>query len=63
MSKAIQYAKVVWTAHDIQTLKDNWTLEQCEQWLIDNECYVRDEMIQHGWTILENMLPLEGDNE
>ena len=28
-----KYATVTWTAEDVQTLRPNWTLEKCAEWL------------------------------
>ena len=56
MPKANQYAKVVWTAEDIQTLRPDWTLERCEEWLESNQRYIQDRLVELGWEVIETLL-------
>jgi hypothetical protein len=56
MSEAPTYAKVAWTAHDVQTLRPRWTLAQCEQALADNEKYVQERLVELGWEVLDALL-------
>ena len=55
--QASQYGKVVWTANDVLTLKDDWTEEQAEEWLKANAKYIQEQMVQSGWNAIENLLP------
>lgn len=56
MPTANQYAKVVWTAEDIQTLRPDWTLERCEEWLESNQRYIQDRLVELGWEVIETLL-------
>lgn len=56
MPTANQYAKVVWTAEDIQTLRPDWTLERCEEWLESNQRYIQDRLVELGWGVIETLL-------
>lgn len=50
------YATVTWAPEDVQTLKPDWTLEQCEEWLEMNQKYVRDRLVELGWEVIETLL-------
>ena len=52
-----KFAEVAWTAHDVLTIRPTWTIEQAEEWLDINERKIIDELITHGWNVLESMLP------
>ena len=51
-----KYATVSWTARDVQTLRPEWSLERCEDELIQIEKDIADAMTEHGWGIMEFML-------
>lgn len=59
----VRYAAVAWTAEDIEILRPHWTIEQCEEWLGQNEKYIRDRLIELGWEVIECMLPPKEDRE
>ncbi len=40
-------AAVTWHAEDVKTLKPNWSLEKCNEWLEDNERHISDRLIDH----------------
>lgn len=52
-----KFAEVAWTAHDVVTIRPTWTIEQAEEWLAINERRIVDELITHGWDVIESMLP------
>lgn len=54
-----QYAKVVWNAADVQTLRPGWNFKKSEDWLRQNEKYIRDRLIELGWDVIEALLPPE----
>ena len=53
MSKAETYAVVEWQAEDVRTLKPLWTIEECTEWLVDNEGRISDRLIELGWEVLD----------
>jgi hypothetical protein len=55
-----RYARVEWTADDLQTLREGWTAEQCEDWLAANERHIQDRLIELGWEVIECLLGEEG---
>ena len=55
--------KITFAAEDIQTLRPNWSLEECESWLQENEKYIRDRLIELGWEVIETLLPCNTDKE
>lgn len=48
------FARVVWTPEDVCSFFDI-ELEEAEVWLSRNEKYIRDGMVEHGWTIIETL--------
>jgi hypothetical protein len=54
-------AKVTWHAEDVQTLKPNWSLEKCNEWLEDNERHISDRLIELGWEVIDALLITESD--
>lgn len=54
-------AKVTWHAEDVQTLKPNWSLEKCNEWLEDNERHISDRLIELGWEVMDALLITESD--
>ena len=53
------YAKVVWTASDVQDLFD-LTDEQAAEFLNDNERIIQDRMVELGWSVIEDLGYMEG---
>jgi len=54
-------AAVTWRAEDVQTLKPNWSLEKCNEWLEDNERHISDRLIELGWEVIDALLITESD--
>jgi len=54
------YAKVEWTAEDVQTLRPDWTEEYCEEWLMSNQKYIQDRLVELGWEVIESLLAYDG---
>lgn len=54
------YAKVEWAPEDVQTLRPDWSLERCEDWLHAHQKYVQDRLVELGWDVIETLL---GDEE
>ena len=50
------YAHVRWHPGDVLTLKPDWTEEQAEEWLSENEKYFRDRLVELGWQVMEDLL-------
>ena len=49
-------AVVMWTADDVNTIKVNWSREECEEWLATYDSDIQDAMIEHGWEYLHDRL-------
>jgi len=58
-----KFAEVHWTIADIQDLMPNWDEDQCEDWLANNQKYLKDVMIQRGWEYIEDMLPSDDSDD
>ena len=59
MEKPRQYAKVVWTASDVKTLRPDWSDERCEEELHDIERHLQDRLIELGWDVMGCLLPTD----
>jgi hypothetical protein len=58
-----EYAKVVWRAEDVQSIKSDWSLQKCEEWLQYNERRISDRLIELGWEVIDTLLTMEKDND
>lgn len=54
------YAKVEWTVEDIKTLREDWTAEQAEEFLQNNQRRIQDRLVELGWEVIETLLSYEG---
>ena len=54
-----QHAEVSWCAIDIQELRPVWTVQQCNEFLIDNEDEIQCRMIEWGWNAIKDLLAEE----
>lgn len=50
------FARVVWRVEDIKELKPDWSKQECEEWLEDNEFDIRDRIVDAGWDIIRALL-------
>lgn len=50
-------ASVSWCADDIQSVRPEWTVGQCLDFLVDNDRYIQDAMTRAGWDAIESLLP------
>ena len=60
MKKAIQYAKVVWTINDIQTINPKLTDKQAEKFLKNNESSIQDGLVEKGWSVIRDLMIYDG---
>ena len=56
MSDYKNFATVNWTAYDVQSLKPDWDVEKCEEFLEGNARRIQDRMIELGWEVIETLL-------
>lgn len=54
------YAKVEWTAEDIQTLREDMTVAEAEEFLQSNQKHIQDRLVELGWEVIESLLSYEG---
>ena len=57
------YAKVMWTPEDVKTIRENWSLESCEECICDNERYIVERLIELGWDVISNLITQEDDKK
>lgn len=48
-----RFCSVSWGVEDVKELRPEWSTEQAEEFLANNEERMLDLMIQRGWEILE----------
>jgi hypothetical protein len=58
-----EYAVVTWRAEDVQSIKKDWSLPRCEEWLEDNEDNMKDRLTELGWEVMGALLMMEDDDE
>lgn len=51
------FAEVAWTKYDVKTLRPKWSLKKCEEFLEENERRIQDAMVEHGWEVIDFLLP------
>lgn len=56
VSANTKFAEVVWRFEDVQELRPDWTKEQCEEWLGDNEKHIQEAMLSAGWDAISDLL-------
>lgn len=54
------YAKAEWTAEDVQTLREDMTESEAEEFLQSNQKYIQDRPVELGWEVIESLLAYEG---
>jgi hypothetical protein len=54
-----RYAEVCWVADDVKTLRPKWSLKRCEEELNAIERDIQDRMVERGWSVLQQLLPLK----
>ena len=52
----IEYASVAWTIEDIKEKRPKWSKKKCNEFLMDNEKYISEGMIERGDAIIEDLL-------
>lgn len=47
---------VTWSAEDVQSLREDWSIGQCAEWLEQHYKSLQDRMVESGWEIIESLL-------
>lgn len=55
-----KYASVSWTPGDVQTLRPQMSLQEAEEWLLQNQKYMADRLVELGWEVMEILLSTSG---
>lgn len=58
-----EYASVTWRAEDVKTIKPDWSMPKCEEWLSDYESKIQDRITELGWEVLDAFLMMEGNED
>lgn len=58
-----EYASVTWRAEDVKTIKSDWSMPKCEEWLSDYESKIQDRITELGWEVLDAFLMMEGNED
>jgi len=53
------FARVSWHLGDVQTLRPDWSDNQCHSFLVDNGKYIQEAMVMAGWEAMEVLLSEE----
>tara|TARA_R110000868_G_scaffold165039_1_gene397969 strand:+ start:492 stop:737 length:246 start_codon:yes stop_codon:yes gene_type:complete len=56
-----EFCTVTFTAEDLMELPQckDWTVDQCEEWLEENEEYISSRLIELGLVIIEDSIAIE----
>lgn len=55
MSKEF-YAEVRWTIEDVKAVRPQMTDDECHDWLVNNEKYIRDRLVELGHEVIEDLM-------
>jgi hypothetical protein len=61
VSNTNYYATLRWAPEDVLTLRPNWTLDRCEEWLEANQRHIQARLCELGWEVIETLL--DGDEK
>jgi hypothetical protein len=50
------HALAGWMPEDIQTMRPEWTVARCREWLTDNQKWIVEAMVRDGWGAIEALL-------
>jgi hypothetical protein len=50
---------IVWNWEDVQSLRPDWTQQDCEQYLDQISRVLTERSIEEGWYILRDLLSIE----
>lgn len=53
-----RYAAVRWSIDDVLSLRPKMTPEAAEEFLVENQKYIQDAMVEAGWAAMEALLPV-----
>lgn len=57
MNKAKKsFAEVQWVVEDVKSLMPDWTDDQCEEFLWNEQDTIQEMMIERGWQAIESLL-------
>jgi hypothetical protein len=49
-------AVIVWGAEDVESIRPDWTDEQCAEGLLNVRTQFQDRCVEQGWDTLDNLL-------
>lgn len=52
--------KIKWSGGDIQSLRPEWSIDKCEEFINSNSDIFKQLSISQGWAIWESLLESEG---
>jgi hypothetical protein len=56
------FAEVAWMASDVQSRRPNWSTEECEAFLAENNSVLAGRMVETGWEVIDCLLPTDGEH-
>ena len=55
------YARTSWCVEDIAEKRPDWSVKQCQQFLVASENAIQEEMIRAGHEAIETLLSEQND--
>jgi hypothetical protein len=53
--------KIKWSGGDIQSLRPEWSIDKCNEFIDSNSDIFKELSISHGWDIWSSLLEREGE--
>lgn len=57
------YCANPWRAEDVKSMKPEWSLNKCEEWLNDNEDRIQDRLTEVGYEVIDSFLQMRSYDE
>ena len=57
------YCNSSWRAEDVKGMKPTWTLEQCEEFLNDNEDRIQDRITEVSYEVIDSFIQMGSYDE
>lgn len=54
-----KYAKVIWTAGDVQTLRPDLSDTEAENFLERNQKHIQERLVELGWDVIETLIGMD----
>jgi len=57
------YCANPWRAEDVSSLRPEWTMKKCEEWLSDHEDDIQDRLTELGYEVIDSFIQMSGEDD